>query len=103
MLAATKAKAAAKVLRLPPIEMIKGFDLWKQNPKVDLPLFDNHLDVVRIAHDITQRFRKTPPGLSALMVRSHGATVWGRSLQEAYNRFEILEFLFSYLARARSR
>lgn len=103
MLAAAKAKAAAKALRLPPLEMIKGFDIWKQNPKVDLPLFENHLEVARIARDITQRFGKTPPALTALMVRSHGATVWGRGLQEAYNRFEILEFVLSYLAAARAR
>jgi methylthioribulose-1-phosphate dehydratase len=103
MLATTKAKASAKALRLPPIEMIKGFDIWKQNPKVDLPLFDNHLDVARIARDVAQRFGKAPPALTALMVRAHGATVWGRSLQEAYNRFEILEFLLSYQARARAR
>jgi methylthioribulose-1-phosphate dehydratase len=103
MLAAAKARTPAKSLRLPPIEMIKGFDIWQQNPKVDLPLFENHLDVVRIARDIAQRFSQTPPGLTALMVRSHGATVWGRSLQEAYNRFEILEFLLSYLVRARTR
>lgn len=103
MLAAAKPKAAAKSLRLPAIEMIKGFDIWKQNPKVDLPLFENHLEVARIARDITQRFRKSPPPLDALMVRSHGATVWGRGLQEAYNRFEILEFVLSYLSRARAR
>ncbi len=103
MLAAAKAKVAAKSLRLPSIEMIKGFDIWKQNPKVDLPLFENQLDVTRIARDITQRFSKSPPALTALMLRSHGATVWGRSLQEAYNRFEILEFVLSYLARARAR
>ncbi len=103
MLAAAKAKAAAKSLRLPAIEMIKGFDIWKQNPKVDLPLFENHLDVARIARDITQRFSKSPPALDALMLRSHGATVWGRGLQEAYNRFEILEFILSYLSRVRAR
>lgn len=103
MLAVAKAKAAAKSLRLPPIEMIKGFDIWKRNPKVDLPLFENHLNVARIARDITQRFSKTPPALTALIVRSHGATVWGRSLQEAYNRFEILEFVLNYSARVRAR
>jgi methylthioribulose-1-phosphate dehydratase len=35
------------------------------------------------------------------MIRAHGPTVWGRSLQEAYNRFEILDFLLRYLARPR--
>ena len=97
-LAADRAKQGAKNLRLPPIEMLKGFDIWQQNPKVDLPLFENTLDVAKIAHEIEKRFRKTKPPLTALMIRSHGPTVWGKSLQEAYNRFEILEFLLRYAA-----
>lgn len=103
MLAAERAKKGAKGLRLPPIEMVKGFDIWQQNPKVDLPLFENTLDVVKIAAEIDKRFKKQAPPLSALMVRHHGATVWGRSRQEAYNRFECLEFILGYLARARTR
>ena len=97
-LATDRAKRDAKALRLPPLEMVKGFDVWEQNPRVDLPLFANHLDVTRVARDITMRFRKQPPPLTALLVRGHGPTVWGRGVQEAYNRFEVLEFLLSYLA-----
>lgn len=93
--AARRAKKGAKGLRLPPIEMIKGFDIWQQNPKTDLPLFENVLDVNKIATEIEKRFRKTPPPLTALMIRDHGPTVWGNSLQQAYNRFEILDFLLS--------
>jgi methylthioribulose-1-phosphate dehydratase len=102
-LAADRAKRAAKGLRLPPIEMIKGFDIWQQNPKVDLPLFDNHLDVAKIAREIEARFRKTKPAVTALLIRAHGPTVWGASLQQAYDRFEILDFLLEYAARARAR
>jgi methylthioribulose-1-phosphate dehydratase len=98
IVAADRAKKNSKSLRLPPIEMIKGFDIWQQNPKVDLPLFENILDVASIAREIEKRFRKTPPRLTALMIRSHGPTVWGQSVQEAYNRFEILEFLLRYAA-----
>jgi methylthioribulose-1-phosphate dehydratase len=99
VLAARRAKKDAKSLRLPPIEMIKGFDLWQQNPKVDLPLFPNHLDVAKIANEIEARFRRSPPAITALMIRDHGPTVWGASLQEAYNRFEILDFLLRSLTR----
>jgi len=96
--ATDRTKRGAKSLRLPPLEMIKGFDVWEQNPRVDLPLFANHLDVARVARDIATRFCKQPPPLTALLVRGHGPTVWGRSVQEAYNRFEALEFLLTYLA-----
>ena len=100
-LVSMRAPKAARALRLPPIEMVKGFDIWQQNPKADLPLFENTLDVPKIAAEIRKRFAKTAPAVTALMIRGHGATVWGRGLQEAYNRFEILEFLLSYAARAR--
>lgn len=100
-LVSMRAPRAAKGLRLPAIEMLKGLDVWQQNPKVDLSLFANTLDVARIASDIDKRFRHKAPAITALMVRAHGTTVWGRSLQEAYNRFECLEFLLSYAARAR--
>jgi methylthioribulose-1-phosphate dehydratase len=103
VLAATQAKAGSAGLRLPSIEMIKGFDLWLQSPKVDLALFENRLDVASIAADIEKRFRKKAPPLTALLIRDHGATVWGRSLQEAYNRFECLEFILAVTARQRSR
>jgi len=102
-LVSERAKRGAKGLRLPPVEMLKGFDIWQQNPKVDMPLFENILDVKKIATEIDRRFRKTAPALTALMIRGHGATVWGGSLQEAYNRFECLEFLLSVAARARAR
>lgn len=100
-LVADRAKKGAMSLRLPAIEMIKGFDIWQQHPKVDLPLFDNHLDVVKIARDIETRFKKTRPAVTALMIRAHGPTVWGAGLQEAYNRFEILEYLLRYQAQSR--
>lgn len=86
-------------IRLPPLEMIKGLDIWEEAPRVDLPLFDNHLDVPQIATEIRQRFSQQPPQVPALMIRNHGITVWGESLQQAYNRVEIVEFIMSYMAR----
>ena len=70
---------------------------------MDLPLFENTLDVAKIAAEIDKRLSKNPSALSALMIRGHGATVWGRSLQEAYNHFECLEFILSVAARTRAR
>jgi len=86
-------------LPLPPLEMLKGLGVWEQRPCIALPLFPNYLDVPAIATAIHQRFTMTPPPVPALMIHGHGATVWGDSLQEAYNRVEIVEFLMSYLAR----
>ena len=85
---------------LPPLEMIKGLDIWQQTPEVSLSLFDNLLDVAEISQQIHARFKHTPPEIPALMIRDHGITVWGNSLQQTYNRAEIVEFIMSYMARS---
>ena len=90
---------AATCLTLPPIEMLKGLDIWEQHPQVELALFENTLEVPRIASAIQQRFGAQPPRVPALLIRGHGVTVWGETLQQAYNRVEVVEFLLSYLAR----
>ncbi|MCL4316401.1 MAG: methylthioribulose 1-phosphate dehydratase [Gammaproteobacteria bacterium] len=117
-LAAERAPPAAASLPLPALEMLKGLGVWEQSPKVNLPLFENTLDVNKIAEAIKQRFAPddaqgrasvaggrmpgaTPPQVPALLVRGHGVTVWGGSLQEAYNRVECLEFIMSHLARCK--
>lgn len=87
-------------MELPPLEMIKGFDIWEQEPEVHLPLFENILDVSVIADQIHSRFSQTPPQIPALMICNHGVTVWGNSAQQAYNRVEIIEFIMSYMARS---
>jgi len=88
-------------MTLPALEMIKGLGLWEEPFTATLSLFANWPDVPAIAAAIQQRFAASQPTLPALMIRGHGATVWGQSLQEAYNRVEIVEFLMSYLARSR--
>ncbi|MDH5544804.1 MAG: methylthioribulose 1-phosphate dehydratase [Gammaproteobacteria bacterium] len=87
-------------MMLPDIEMIKGFDVWEQNPGILLDVFENHRDVKKIAADIEARYRQTSPRITALMIRDHGVTVWAPDLQTAYNRVEILEFIMSFMARS---
>lgn len=98
-LATDRVPAQSLSMPLPSLEMIKGLGIWEQDPKVELPLFPNWLDVTAIAEDIEERFGLTSPAVPALMIRGHGMTVWGGTLQQAYNRVEIVEFLMSYLAR----
>ncbi len=87
-------------LALPPLEMLKGFGLWIENPTVSLPVFENHLEVSAIAAEIRQRFQQKPPAVPALLIKNHGVTVWGESLPAAFNHLEIAEFIFAYLAAA---
>lgn len=93
------ARGAIGQLRLPPLEMLKAFDLWEQVPEVDLWVLPNHAHVSRIAGDLEERFATAQPGLSAFFVQDHGATVWGRSVEEAYHRLEALEFILDYMSR----
>ncbi len=97
------ASARGSALRLPAIEMIKAFDIWSADPKVDLPLFENHADVSRIAADVLRAFRVHRPAIPAFLVRNHGVTVWGPSLEHAYHRVEALEFLLEVLERSGNR
>lgn len=98
-IAGERCRAEATALALPPLEIVKGFDIWEQSPRVALPLFPNLLAVARIADEIEARFRAEPPPLTALLIRGHGTTVWGASLQQAYDRVECLEFLLSASVR----
>ncbi len=85
-------------LPLPDLEILKGLGIWEASPQVRLALFDNPLAVSHIARAVERRFRLEPPALPALLIRSHGTTVWGESLQQAYDRLECLEFILAYLA-----
>ena len=96
---ATQLHANENELLLPNLEMIKGFDVWDENPNVNLPLFDNYVNVSQISKEIEKRFANNPPKIDALMIKNHGITVWGDSIQQAFNRVEILEFIMSFLAK----
>jgi methylthioribulose-1-phosphate dehydratase len=97
-LATGRLKGRPETMPLPGLEMVKAFDVWEARPKAELALFENHLDVARIAREVRTRFARGRPPISAFLVRDHGPTVWGRSPQEAYNRFEALDFLLGFLA-----
>lgn len=86
-------------LPLPKLEMIKGLGIWDDPPQIIVPIFANHSHVPNIADDIAAWFKQQTIGAPAFMVTGHGVTVWGQTAQEALNRLESIEFLFSYLSR----
>ncbi|NEQ28677.1 MAG: methylthioribulose 1-phosphate dehydratase [Microcoleus sp. SIO2G3] len=88
-------------LPLPPLEMLKGFGVWEENPIVAMPVFTNHLEVPRIASDIRERFQAESPPLNALLIRNHGVTVWASSPEIAHNYLEVAEYIFRYMVAAR--
>lgn len=88
-------------LPLPPLEMLKGLGVRQENLQVKMPVFANHPEVAKIATEISDRFRITPPTLPALLLRDHGVTVWATSLETARNRIELVEYIFRYMVVAR--
>ncbi len=84
-------------LLLPAIEMLKGLGIWQEKPEVYLPLFENYLNVPKIAESIQERFQISPPEIPALLIRDHGVTVWANSPETAFNYLEIAEYLFRYI------
>ncbi|ACK68775.1 methylthioribulose-1-phosphate dehydratase [Gloeothece citriformis PCC 7424] len=84
-------------LPLPPLEMLKGLGVWTENPEVVMPVFKNYLEVPRIAAEIGDRFKLSPPDVPALLIVYHGVTVWADSPEKAKNYLEIAEYIFRYI------
>ncbi len=93
---------AGDTLRLPPLEMIKGFGIWEEEPEIDLPIFRNHLHVPRIAEEMTVRFEADPPRVPGFLIRDHGLTTWGRDADAAVNHVELFEYIFGYMAASKA-
>jgi methylthioribulose-1-phosphate dehydratase len=87
-------------LTLPPLEMLKGLGVWEENPNCVIPVFNNYLQVQRIADEIQQRFSINPPQVPALLIRDHGVTVWAPSATDARNYVELVEYIFRYMVAA---
>ncbi|MGD1809572.1 methylthioribulose 1-phosphate dehydratase [Dapis sp. BLCC M126] len=88
-------------LVLPSLEMLKGLGIWEENPWVEIPLFVNHLEVKKIADEISARFLESPPKIPALLIHNHGVTVWANSPESAYHYIELVEYIFRYMTAAR--
>lgn len=93
---------AGDVLRLPPLEMLKGLGVWEEEPEVDLPVFRNHAHVPAIAEELAARFRVNPPRVPGFLIRDHGLTTWGRDAENALNHVELFEYIFGFIAAARA-
>jgi methylthioribulose-1-phosphate dehydratase len=89
-------------LRLPPLEMLKGLGVWDQDPNVTLAVFPNHLHVPRIAEELLARFAAAPPRVPGFLIRDHGLTTWGRDAEAALHHVELFEYIFGYIAAART-
>lgn len=88
-------------VRLAPLEVIKGFDIWEEDPVVEIPVFRNHGDVANIAADFTAWLDVNTPAIPVMLIRRHGVTVWGPTPEKVRNYVELIEFIFRYMVGAR--
>jgi methylthioribose-1-phosphate isomerase len=79
---------ASKTLRFSGYELIKGLGATET---VDVPVFANHADVLRIASDIEHYLVDHPNAAPVLFIAGHGITAWGTDLAQARDRAECLE------------
>lgn len=89
---------------LPPLELIKAFGIWDENPKVSIPVFYNHGKVEQIAQEIDNYFQskendKEPENnlneIPILMVENHGPTFWGRDSNDVNRCIEAFDYILS--------
>ncbi|WP_391571912.1 methylthioribulose 1-phosphate dehydratase [Cohnella sp.] len=78
------------------LELIKAFNIWEEDARIDVPILTNYADVPRIVPEITERLDPRVPGL---LIRKHGICAWGKDAFEAKKHLEAFEFLFEYVYR----
>ncbi|MEC1262385.1 methylthioribulose 1-phosphate dehydratase [Bacillus swezeyi] len=74
-------------------EIIKALGYWEENAEITIPIIENTAHIP----DLAAEFAAHLSGDSgAVLIRSHGITVWGRTAFEAKRVLEAYEFLFSW-------
>ncbi|GAA3405053.1 methylthioribulose 1-phosphate dehydratase [Paenibacillus hodogayensis] len=78
------------------VELIKAFNIWEENARIEVPILPNYTDIPRIAALVEERIDKSVPGI---VLRNHGIYAWGTNVFEAKRHLEAFEFLFEYAYR----
>ena len=82
---------APSALRFSGYELIKGLQPNGPTQTIDVPVFTNHSDVLRIGTDIERYLIEHPDAAPVLFIAGHGVTAWGADLAQARDRAECLE------------
>lgn len=86
---------------LPRLEMLKGLGRWEPDPDVGLLVLPNHHHVPDIAAQLKRVFAEQPPQVPGFLIRDHGLTTWGPSLDAAMNFVELFDYIFRFMVHAR--
>lgn len=78
------------------VELIKAFNIWTENAKIDVPIVPNFAHIPSIVPYVTEKLNAEIPGI---LLRNHGIYAWGANAFEAKRHLEAFEFLFEYAYR----
>jgi methylthioribulose-1-phosphate dehydratase len=81
------------------VELIKAFNIWEEDARIEIPILPNYADIPRIAELIEESIVPKIPGI---LLRKHGIYAWGKNEFEAKRHLEAFEFLFEYVVRWKS-
>jgi methylthioribulose-1-phosphate dehydratase len=78
-------------------DMIKALGIDHKDPRVRIPIFENHFDPAHLGADLEEHLgdanKRQVPGIN---VRSHGIYAWGETPVEAKRHVETFAYLFRY-------
>jgi methylthioribulose-1-phosphate dehydratase len=75
------------------VELIKAFNIWEENARIEVPILPNFADIPKIAGLVEGRIDTRIPGI---LLRNHGIYAWGANVFEAKRHLEAFEFLFEH-------
>ena len=78
------------------VELIKAFNIWEEDAKIEVPILPNYADIPKIAELVQDAIVPRVPGI---MLQKHGIYAWGANAFEAKRNLEAFEFLFEYVYR----
>ncbi|WP_010273765.1 methylthioribulose 1-phosphate dehydratase [Paenibacillus senegalensis] len=78
------------------IELIKAFNIWEEDARIEVPILPNYADIPKIAALVKDAIVPQIPGI---VLRNHGIYAWGANAFEAKRHLEAFEFLFEYMYR----
>lgn len=81
------------------VELIKAFNIWEENARIEVPVLPNYADISKIAALVESRLDHAVPGI---LLRNHGIYAWGANVFEAKRHLEAFEFLFEHTYKWRA-
>ncbi len=95
-------RSVDKEVVLENYELLKAFPgITTHETRAIIPVFDNDQDISRLSKCVDTYMGNNDFFIPAYLIRGHGFYIWGKSVNDALNYVEALEFLFKCELTAR--